>query len=200
MYSINGNVNNIFNKRFIQLVEEDKTKNKIKTDKEFANRIGIKPQSLAYYLKGRLPDTLQLIKISNYFDVSLQYLVGISDNKNYKNFQLGKDFNLSDEVQQNLKVYKNDELMVYTINLLLGNKGNELLTAISDYITTPSENNPYLNLKTDNLEKDIYINIYKIWKLLEQLSEETKKSEKIAEMYYHNAGDIIEEQEHWNGD
>lgn len=202
MENINEDIASIFKKRFNLLVGEDKKKNSIKTDKELAEKIGIKAQSLTYYLKGRLPDTIQLIKISNYFKVSLQYLVGISDNKDYRNYLLGKDFGLSDETKQNLEEYKKDDLMILTINLLLGNKGKELLTTINEYITTPSNNNPYLYSFVDennNFDEKEYIQIYKIWKMLENLAKDTKKSEAVAEIYYDKAGDIIEEQKNWNG-
>ena len=50
------------------------------TQAKIASDLGLTPQAFSNYMKGREPDYDTLIKISIYFDVSLDCLLGISDN------------------------------------------------------------------------------------------------------------------------
>ena len=51
-----------------------------KTQAKIASELGISPQAFSNYMKGREPDYDTLIKMSSYFDVSLDYLLGVSEN------------------------------------------------------------------------------------------------------------------------
>lgn len=51
-----------------------------KTQAKIASELGITPQAFSNYMKGREPDYNTLIKMSKYFDVSLDYLLGVSEN------------------------------------------------------------------------------------------------------------------------
>lgn len=53
-----------------------------KTQAQIAEDIGITPQAFSYYVNGREPNYDTLIKISNYFRVSVDYLLGKSQFKN----------------------------------------------------------------------------------------------------------------------
>lgn len=51
------------------------------TNKDIADYVGISVRSLQFYLSGSKEPTLsKLIALANYFNVSLDYLVGRSDN------------------------------------------------------------------------------------------------------------------------
>lgn len=51
-----------------------------KKQKELAEYLGVKDNIISYYVKGeRSPNTEQIIKISKYFDVSTDYILGLSD-------------------------------------------------------------------------------------------------------------------------
>ena len=208
-------VSNTFTKRFNELVKEKREKENIKTNKELAVSMGIKEQSFINYETGRLPDTLQLIKIAKYFDVSLEYLIGDSDNRNYLNYSLGKEYGISDEAKNNLEKYvKNDEDgLIYIINLLLGDNYLQFIRLLEEYITFPSKDNEYLdnfvkelneNALSEKYNKkyneDSYIYLYRICKKLEEISTGAKKSKKVAELYMNKSNDIIEDLRNWNGD
>lgn len=52
------------------------------TQKELANKLGISPSAIGMYESGkRNPDTSMLNILSNFFDVSVDYLMGRSDIK-----------------------------------------------------------------------------------------------------------------------
>jgi transcriptional regulator with XRE-family HTH domain len=65
-----------FKERFQLLRKESK-----KTQAAIADELGMTPQTLSYYANGREPNYDTLIKIADYFNVSLDYLLGRSDNK-----------------------------------------------------------------------------------------------------------------------
>ena len=52
------------------------------TQARFAADIGITPQAVSYYTKGREPSFDLLRKMAGYFHVTTDYLLGISENKN----------------------------------------------------------------------------------------------------------------------
>jgi len=53
-----------------------------KTQIQIAEELGMTPQNLSYYFNGREPSYETLIKLAQYFNVSTDYLLGISNNKN----------------------------------------------------------------------------------------------------------------------
>ena len=69
-----------FGDRFQQL-----RKSQNLTQKNIADKLGLKIRIIQYYEKNeRYPDFERLIAIADYFDVSLDYLVGRSDNPKRK--------------------------------------------------------------------------------------------------------------------
>ena len=58
------------------LAEQDKTQ------KELAEKLEIKPNVISYFCKGdRTPNTEQIVKIAKFFNVSTDYLLGLTDIK-----------------------------------------------------------------------------------------------------------------------
>lgn len=60
-----------FSDRFRKLKDESEL-----SSKDLAQELGIAPSTLSYYLKDREPNYDMLIKIANYFDVTIDWLVG----------------------------------------------------------------------------------------------------------------------------
>lgn len=71
-----------FHTRFKELLVEYKEKHPQTTQAQIANTIGLTPQAFSYYLNGREPNYSTLIKLSEFFNVSVDYLIGKSSYKN----------------------------------------------------------------------------------------------------------------------
>ncbi len=63
-----------------------------KTQAEIATDLEITPQTLSYYFNGREPNYDMLIKLAKYFDVSVDYLLGISEHKNNEQVKVRNDY------------------------------------------------------------------------------------------------------------
>ena len=68
---------NKFNERFRKLKDESEL-----SSKELAQELGVAPSTLSYYLKDREPNYDMLIKIADYFDVTIDWLVGNDTEQN----------------------------------------------------------------------------------------------------------------------
>lgn len=71
-----------FHNRFRELLNEYKEDHPQTTQAQIAATLGLTPQAFSYYLKGREPNYTTLIKLSDFFNVSVDYLIGKSDYKN----------------------------------------------------------------------------------------------------------------------
>lgn len=66
--------------RLLQLRKDKKL-----TQEELSNKLGFLQRTYAYYESGeRIPTTLKLLVIAQYYDVSMDYLVGRTDNMEIK--------------------------------------------------------------------------------------------------------------------
>lgn len=118
--------------------------------------------SLRNYENGRLPDTEQLRKIQQYYNVPYEYL--LNDNcttKDYNNMQVSKELGLSDEAISNLKKFQmvkveNSKLnnnMTSTIDLINNMLENiDLLGFLNSYI---SINNCVDNYDTNHINNSL---------------------------------------------
>ena len=68
---------NKFNERFRILKDESGL-----SSKELSQKLDIAPSTLSYYLKDREPNYDMLIKIADYFDVTIDWLVGNDTEQN----------------------------------------------------------------------------------------------------------------------
>lgn len=68
----------LFSERFKQLKEETPKM----TLKELSQKLDITVPNLSYYMNGREPNYDTLIKIANYYDVTVDWLIGRTDAKN----------------------------------------------------------------------------------------------------------------------
>lgn len=72
--------------------------------------MGMAISSLRNYENGRLPDTEQLRKIQQYYDVPYEYLLNDEcTTKNYGNINISKELGLSDKAIETLKYFKSYE-------------------------------------------------------------------------------------------
>lgn len=85
------------------------------TQKDLAERLGISRQAYANYESGnREPDIQTLIKLSSFFDVSIDYLVGKSESV-HKN-----ENPLTQHEQAVITAYRNNPSMQTAVDKLLG--------------------------------------------------------------------------------
>ena len=111
-------VMNTFAKRLKSLREEHKL-----SQTELANALGISRGSLSFYENAeRTADIEMLYKVSEYFGVTLDYLIGKSDNRTKENAVIGEDLGLSDKAIEILRLYNehfHGAVLIPTINLLI---------------------------------------------------------------------------------
>ncbi|WP_050696547.1 helix-turn-helix domain-containing protein [Anaeromassilibacillus senegalensis] len=80
------------------------------TQAEFADFLGISRPTVGFYENGeRIPDASVLIKIAKKCNVSTDWLLGISDNKNADNRTIGEITGLNDEAIEFLSMCKMSE-------------------------------------------------------------------------------------------
>lgn len=79
-----------------------------RTQQAIAEALGVSRATVGYYINGdRSPDIEVLSRIAKYFDVTSDYLLGLSDNKNFENADIGKRIGLSDELIKQLEKVNN---------------------------------------------------------------------------------------------
>lgn len=127
----------IFTENFVDLFNST---NLSKT--KFANQVGLKHSQIQHYLQGLIPVTDSVVKICDYFDCSIDYLCGLTENTTYPNMKKGFDkTSFSTEYQRLLKMnntshfYLAKQNIVTQTSLSLWKKGGlpkfEVLIAIA---------------------------------------------------------------------
>ena len=79
---------NIFTENFIDLFNST---NLNKT--AFANKVGLKHSQIERYLQGLIPSTNSVVKICDYFNCSIDYIVGLNPNYQYSTSTKGFNAN-----------------------------------------------------------------------------------------------------------
>lgn len=75
-----------------------------KSLRDVANNLNISYSSLSKYERGdQQPSYETLIRIANYFNVTTDYLIGITNSKSSENRTICDQLNLSDEAIQNIR-------------------------------------------------------------------------------------------------
>ena len=91
--------------------------------KTLETEIGVSAPALSKYQNdGGEAGINALEKIAEYFGVTADYLIGISDNKILENEPIGNELNLSDEAVEMLRWSRDDSFLNSTINALLENE------------------------------------------------------------------------------
>ena len=122
--------------------------------------------SLRNYENGRLPDTEQLKKIQNYYNVPYEYL--LNDDcmtKKFDNINISKELGLSDNSINNLRIFK--KIKEYNIKLnnnrtatidLINNilENTELLGYFSSYLIINQYPENYEKISTDDFLNNFF--------------------------------------------
>ena len=104
----------LFAERFKQLREKTG-----KTQAVIANDLGVKPQTISYYANGREPNYDMLARIADYFEVTTDYLIGLT-NSPKRVPSAADELGLSQEAIDNLKKMKEwDSFAIHSIDYLL---------------------------------------------------------------------------------
>lgn len=136
--------------------------------------VEISSASLCDYATGRKDKSMSvknLIALSEYFDVSVDFILGKSINRNYKNINIGKRIGLNDEVIKTLEAFFTSPQFD------------------KDGSTKPSLYTTILNeLLPDKDFANILIDIYNLKEMRKQDSEEKSKIKYSAEFkrYFYN--------------
>jgi transcriptional regulator with XRE-family HTH domain len=102
---------------------------------DVAEVLGVSVQSYSAYEASREPNYELLCKLANYFNVTTDYLLGVSDCRNIKNQGIHEETGLSEEAIESLKYcIKRDKenSITLTVNTLLEDK--HVLVAIAHYL------------------------------------------------------------------
>lgn len=74
------------------------------TQNQLAQELGLSNKTISVYEKGASSPTLDTLeKIAAYFDVTVDYLIGYSDERNPKNSQLSKELHLTQDAISKIK-------------------------------------------------------------------------------------------------
>ena len=161
------------------------------TQLDLAKALNVKRQTIAQWENGeRDLKTGYIISLSKHFNVTSDYLLGISNNKMYENGEIGQVLGLSDFAIDNLKSVSEGGILSgkAIINSIAQTPDlkvlvHELSLMLIDYITNPNSDewavSEYRAVKTfssivDNLKKDYY---EAIMKKLQSCKTEEEKNE-----------------------
>jgi len=130
-------LNKPFPTRLRELIKEKSSQG------ELATAIGVTRQTISLYTYGQtIPDIEKFEKIANYFKVSSDYLLGMSDAKDSDNDGAIKELHLSEKAVQAIK--ESDEECLETLSLLLEDK--RIFDVLSRYFHSPlSQQVVYMN-------------------------------------------------------
>lgn len=106
---------------------------------KLADEIGISRGALSYYESAqRTADISMLVKFASYFDVTTDYLIGLSDNRTPEAMDIGKITGLSDEAIEKLSGYMrhgfNDEISAINIMLKCTPYPLDIFAEIAKYL------------------------------------------------------------------
>lgn len=104
------------------------------SQEELAEKLNIKRQKLSYIendAPSRQLTIEELSKLCNIFNVSSDYILGMTNAKNIDNVVISKEFGFDDETINCLKKMKNSMLVKHTLNFLL--KEEELICLFAKY-------------------------------------------------------------------
>ncbi len=90
---------------------------------DLAKELNISRGSVSFYENGsRSPDIKVLTDICNYFHVTSDYMIGLSDNKTIESSNIGVEIGLADEAINVLKSKKNNKFYTIVLSYLITQK------------------------------------------------------------------------------
>ena len=114
--------------------------NRTFTQQELADALGIKKTQISDLERGKKGITInELKKYSKFFNVTTEYLLGLSDNKHNYTFNIGETLGLSDKAIQRLHYYHTDEFRkdynyMQVINFLIENLDSPKMERIDRFL------------------------------------------------------------------
>lgn len=129
--------------QFIKLCNEHNTK-----PNPVAKELGISSGILTKWKSGSLPSTDALLKISEYFNVSIDYLLGRTEHMNYSTnngsvINSGSNNNIQNGNNNNMNTYSERQSMIDLNNMVVAQTYNELAEkdklAVQMYILETAE-------------------------------------------------------------
>lgn len=124
--------------------------------------LGIKQQTFSDYINKRtLPDTLKIITLARHLNVDMNYLLGLSDimnNKEYSAYEIFKKFGVSEMAFNALNDRRKIDFpmrfryshLLTTLNFLLEEQDMKTLESLSDYLTY-GLSDAYYTIKTSDI-------------------------------------------------
>lgn len=119
-----------------------------KTQAAIAEDLGMTPQSFSYYLNGREPSYDTLIKIANYFNVPIDYLLGVAKAKKAENEPIIEALGLTEKSIASIKLVaaydsiepgNDNRPMLEILNLFLEEETLPLFIALMKKLTDPAK-------------------------------------------------------------
>lgn len=108
-------------------------KSKGLTMKQLGEKIGVAESTISLYERGeREPDNATLIKLANYFIVSVDYLLGRADNPGFSPEE--KTFGITETKKETVTPLEDD--LLYEFRELGKIKGEEFQNVVIEYIRT----------------------------------------------------------------
>ena len=129
----------LFSERFRQLKEEKQGM----TLKELSQKLDITVPNLSYYMKGREPNYDTLIKIADYFNVTVDWLIGRTDARN------SAQSSFISEIEKQLHLDDNDKLEGKTRELFSYNVHNLYGAMVDMYALFLFTDEAYMELFND---------------------------------------------------
>lgn len=128
-------------KRYLELRESIKTSNfKTYTQDKLAKDLGITKTQISDLERGeKYISITELVSYAEYFNVTMEYLLGSSNNKYHKTYNIGATLGLSDKAIQTLHSYSiknksSDFNYMQLINFLIENISSDELERIDRYL------------------------------------------------------------------
>ena len=123
------------------------------SQRQAAKDLNISPQNLSYYEKGRDAGYDLLIRMAQYYGVTVEYLIGVSNAQQRENTSINKVTGLSDNSLDFLRrsKAKNDNTAADIINTIMGMSSFKMLVDLIN----DTDVKEYQEDITDNTIKDI---------------------------------------------
>jgi transcriptional regulator with XRE-family HTH domain len=195
----------LFKERIYKLRQEKEVKEKI-SKAEIAKEIGINVATLGYYENGdRCPDIVTLKKIADFYNVSCDYLLGLTEasNQNQDIQELAKKTNINDKTIEVLQWISEEPSIVFfqdgaadILNMLIsGNESNfiSVIEILLDYKESYKDiYTDYIEKKTDNEANAIELSFSKML-----LKEEVELYEhRITKTISHIVDSVVKQIKH----
>ena len=132
------------------------------TIKALAEELGLNVATLSTYERGtREPSINTIVQLAKYFNVTSDYLLGVSDNKIQENAVIGKELGLSDMSIAKLTEINSEKEQNYikALNMLIEHE--KILHSISNYFYSETSSKSFYLMEKDCLN---YVSEGKVYK------------------------------------